>query len=639
MKQLTYTLLLLASVGSPAWSEEPVHFADDRLRGAVEAELWISDPTPTDMLGLTSLNAGYEGITSLTGLECALNLQVLVINWNQIRDVSPLAGLTNLEELVLHGNPLDGISALSGLVGLRHLDLRTTGISDLSPACTLQNLKELDAWGNDITDISSLSCLPSLEMLWLGNNRIGDISVLSQLTMLRGLFLRVNDITDISPLLGLTHLANLDLLDNPLDSSACASYISLITANNPGILFEHGPCMPYRLTISSSPGGRVVRPGEGEFLYDSGEVVTLEAQADPCFVFASWSGDWFAADPVLRVTIDRDRTVRANFRSTSDVLYVADGTPADPSATVAEEDDSQENGSAEQPFGQIQQAIGVAAEGASIIVAPGVYHEKIDFLGKSIRLIGIQPDDPAAIAWPILDGSGTDTVVNFIGGEDANALLRGFVITRGTGLLAGAINCVGSSPTIANCLIVGNRATDAAGGAIYCANSRVQFLNCTIANNHGGEAGAGIALVDSPVSLTNSILWGNAPQEIRKTGVSEASMCCSDVAGGCPGSGNIDADPLFAQAGYWVDGDHPGVLVGRDYFGALWVLGDCHLRSQAGRWDPKAGAWVQDAVTSPCVDAGDPASAIGAEPAPNGGIINIGAYGGTAQASRTYPSP
>ncbi len=43
-----------------------------------------------------------------------------------------------------------------------------------------------------------------------------------------------------------------------------------------------------------------------------------------------------------------------------------------------------------------------------------------------------------------------------------------------------------------------------------------------------------------------------------------------------------------------------------------------------------------DDVMSPCIDAGDPMSPIGYEPFPNGGIINMGAYGGTAEASKSY---
>jgi hypothetical protein len=88
-----------------------------------------------------------------------------------------------------------------------------------------------------------------------------------------------------------------------------------------------------------------------------------------------------------------------------------------------------------------------------------------------------------------------------------------------------------------------------------------------------------------------------------------------DVKGGWAGlgAGNIDADPCFAVPS----------------------SGDYHLLSFAGRWDGLvAGAWVHDAVTSPCVDAGDPGDGVGAEPMPNGGRIDMGAYGGSIEASK-----
>jgi hypothetical protein len=80
------------------------------------------------------------------------------------------------------------------------------------------------------------------------------------------------------------------------------------------------------------------------------------------------------------------------------------------------------------------------------------------------------------------------------------------------------------------------------------------------------------------------------------------------------GNDNIDADPLFADA----------------------QGGDYHLKSKAGRWDPRRGQWREDDVTSPCVDAGDPNSPVGLEGFPNGGRINVGAYGGTPEASKSY---
>ncbi|MEN6424232.1 MAG: hypothetical protein ABFE13_02630, partial [Phycisphaerales bacterium] len=97
------------------------------------------------------------------------------------------------------------------------------------------------------------------------------------------------------------------------------------------------------------------------------------------------------------------------------------------------------------------------------------------------------------------------------------------------------------------------------------------------------------------------------------------------------GLGDTDADPCFADAGYW---DPNGTL--DDPNDDFFVKGDYHLKSQAGRWDPDSGSWVRDDVASPCIDAGDPNSPIGYEPFPNGGVVNMGAYGGTTQASKSY---
>ncbi|MBN2542149.1 right-handed parallel beta-helix repeat-containing protein [bacterium] len=63
---------------------------------------------------------------------------------------------------------------------------------------------------------------------------------------------------------------------------------------------------------------------------------------------------------------------------------------------------------------------------------------------------------------------------------------------------------------------------------------------------------------------------------------------------------------------------------------------DFHLKSEYGRWEPEAKGWQIDATTSPCIDMGlgDPID----EVAPNGNIINQGAYGGTDQASKSGPA-
>ena len=102
------------------------------------------------------------------------------------------------------------------------------------------------------------------------------------------------------------------------------------------------------------------------------------------------------------------------------------------------------------------------------------------------------------------------------------------------------------------------------------------------------------------------------------------------------GGGNIEADPCFAASGYWGHKDDPDIAVEPSDPNALWINGDYHLKSQAGRWEAGEGRWTIDDVTSPCIDAGDPMSPIGGEPFPNGGIINMGAYGGTPEASKSY---
>lgn len=86
---------------------------------------------------------------------------------------------------------------------------------------------------------------------------------------------------------------------------------------------------------------------------------------------------------------------------------------------------------------------------------------------------------------------------------------------------------------------------------------------------------------------------------------------------------SLDVDPRF------VDPDGADNVLG----GAQGGDDDFHLQSTAGSWH--GGAWSNDAALSTCVDAGDPTAAFASEPAPNGGRVNLGAYGNTAEASKS----
>jgi hypothetical protein len=591
MRTLPVVLLLSSVLLGPAWGQPPVHFVDAKLKAAVEDELWVSDPTPADMLGLTFLHADCLGITDLTGLEYATNLVDLSLRFNLIQDVSVLSGLTGLQSLSLLWNQID----------------------DISPLATLVNLESLDLEHNLITDVTAIGGLHKL----------------------RSLCFHRDFLSDISPLVTLTCLEWLDLRENPLNDDAYNIYIPQIKANNPGISLWSSSSFSGRLALSSSIGGYVLNPGEGEFTCRGGQIVILEARAEPGFRFVGFSGTLNTTENPVTFMINQDHDIRANFVSMRDTIYVDDDGPNDPWPNDPNAGDPGEDGTAAHPFDRVAEGVEVAAPGATVLVRPGTYRECVDFAGKPIGVIGLDPNDSHA-AYPVLKSTGTEPVARFASHEDANSVLRGFVITAGTVHSDMAILCSGSSPTIANCLIIGNRLTSfSAGAVICCTDSSVTFANCTIADNYGGEKGAALSLVNSPVTLVNSILWDNTPRDILIAGTGQPSISYSDLAGGWLGPGNIDAAPLFARSTRWVDRYRPGVVVSPDYFDAVSVTGDYHLQSGAGRWDPTPGEWVQDAVSSPCMDAGNPASAVGAEPPPNGGTINLGAYGGTADASKS----
>jgi hypothetical protein len=73
----------------------------------------------------------------------------------------------------------------------------------------------------------------------------------------------------------------------------------------------------YTLTISSTEGGQVTRPGEGIHTYDGGTKVNLVAVAEEGYQFASWTGDVSTVadveDATTTITMSGDYSIRATF--------------------------------------------------------------------------------------------------------------------------------------------------------------------------------------------------------------------------------------------------------------------------------------------------------------------------------------
>ncbi len=225
-----------------------------------------------------------------------------------------------------------------------------------------------------------------------------------------------------------------------------------------------------------------------------------------------------------------------------------------------------------------------------IYVAAETYYENIEMNGD-LRMLGGYPPgggdrDPFEFE-TVINGSDSGRGISIY--VDDNVWIDGFTVTDSDGIGIGAsdniiisqcritgnqgiygygggMTCVNSSVelrfcrfdsnwaanfgggimiedadmTLTNCLIYGNSAQE--GGGIYYMESDLIFENCSIVDNWASVSSGGIHGTSGVTTLTNSIVWGNAPDSMN--GAMAAAY--SDIEGGWAGSSNIDADPLFA---------------------------------------------------------------------------------------------
>lgn len=129
------------------------------------------------------------------------------------------------------------------------------------------------------------------------------------------------------------------------------------------------------------------------------------------------------------------------------------------------------------------------------------------------------------------------------GGGDEGSIISNCYFVDNHATLFGGGFAAGGVPLVTNCIFARNSAPT--GGGMLLSYSTV--INCTFNENEGGAVSA-----DGQTSfIQNSILWGNPPQEVVQfqSSAYTPTIQQSNVQGGYPGTGNIDANPLFVQPG------------------------------------------------------------------------------------------
>jgi hypothetical protein len=158
----------------------------------------------------------------------------------------------------------------------------------------------------------------------------------------------------------------------------------------------------------------------------------------------------------------------------------------------------------------IQAAIVAAADGDTVLVAPGTYHERIDFLGKDITVQSSGGRDATTI-----DGGGLGAVVKMATDPGETPTLRGFTITGGGDGASddGGIDVSGGPALIEDNLVTGNSFCD--GGGIEAAFSAATIRDNTITSNSqagcsGGVGGGGVSIRGAgTVQLIGNVISGN----------------------------------------------------------------------------------------------------------------------------------
>ena len=186
----------------------------------------------------------------------------------------------------------------------------------------------------------------------------------------------------------------------------------------------------------------------------------------------------------------------------------------------------------------IQAAINAAANGDTVLVAPGVYFENINFNGKAVT---VTSEGGANLT--VIDGNGAGSVVTFTTGEGTSARLNGFTLRNGRANFdGGGIRIASASPVISNNIIINNRSCSGGMGISIQSASPLIQRNVITGNVQsgcsGGPGGGGILVLgDGNAQILENVIAGNSGSGISLFGAGNPLIKGNTISGNIAGQG------------------------------------------------------------------------------------------------------
>jgi hypothetical protein len=235
----------------------------------------------------------------------------------------------------------------------------------------------------------------------------------------------------------------------------------------------------------------------------------------------------------------------------------------------------------------IQGAIDMAPDGSTIMIAPGVYRERILLEDRSVHLLGVGgasatqvvgDGSTRPIAW-IRGGSSRIEGLTFEGGRGDTgrgaSVQRGSTVFVGCGFVrnAGGVEATDARVGFEACHFTGNR-SPFAGGGLLARRSELQLDRCSVEANVATTFGGGLGLMEGEIRMQDSVLannrvasglYGDQARVMVQGGIFQGNVSAESgpaafLAGGSATFNGVRFDDNRSDGGWVVHGSGDAIL-------------------------------------------------------------------------------